>query len=153
MKYEKIANCSGAKFRRITKVKRSTFKKMVEILKKGYAEKHRRRGRNQKLSIEDLLLATLEYLREYRIYAHIAASYDVAESSIYRGIRWVEDTLIKTGTFSLPSRKALLKGDMEYEVILVNATERSIERRQKTEGTLLRTEKTSYLKNSDVDKS
>ncbi len=26
------------------------------------------------LSIEDLLLATLEYLREYRTYAHIAES-------------------------------------------------------------------------------
>ncbi|MDE6590464.1 MAG: transposase family protein, partial [Oscillospiraceae bacterium] len=73
--------------------------KMVEILRKGYAEKHRRRGRTPKLSIEDLLLATLEYLREYRTYAHIAASYGIAESNIYRGIRWVEDTLIKDGTF------------------------------------------------------
>ena len=99
MKYKKIANYSGTKFRRITGVKRSTFEKMVEILKKEYASKHQRRGRHQKLSIEDLLLATLEYLREYRTYAHIAASYDIAESNIYRGIRWVEDTLIKDGTF------------------------------------------------------
>ena len=131
MKYEKIANYSGNKFRRITGVKRSTFEKMVEILKKGYASKHQRRGRHQKLSIEDLLLATLEYLREYRTYAHIAASYDIAESNIYRGIRWVEDTLIKDGTFSLPGRKALLKRDVEYEAILVDATETPIERPQK----------------------
>ena len=95
MKYEKIANYSGSKFRRIAGVKRSTFEKMVEILKKGYESKHQRRGRHQKLSIEDLLLAALENLRESRTYAHIAASYDVAESSIYRGIRWVEDTLIR----------------------------------------------------------
>ena len=97
-------------------------------MKKGYAAKHQRRGSHQKLSIEDLLLATLEYLREYRTYAHIAASYDIAESNIYRGIRWVEDTLIKDGTFSLPGRKALLKSDVEYEVILVDATETPIER-------------------------
>ena len=64
MKYEKIANYSESKFRRITGVKRSTFEKMVEILKEGYARKAQRRGRHQKLSIEDLLLATLEYLRE-----------------------------------------------------------------------------------------
>ena len=64
MKYEKIANYSESKFRRITGVKPSTFEKMVEILKKGYAEKHRRKGRHQKLSTEDLLLATLEYLQE-----------------------------------------------------------------------------------------
>ena len=104
-------------------MKRATFEKMVEILRKGYAEKHRRRGRTPKLSMEDLLLATLEYLREYRTYAHIAASYGIAESNIYRGIIWVEDTLIRDGTFSLPGRKAPLKSDMGYEEILVDATE------------------------------
>ncbi len=126
---------------------------MVEILKKGYASKHQRRGRHQKLSIEDLLLATLEHLREYRTYAHIAVSYDVAESNIYRGIRWVEDTLIEDGTFSLPGRKARLKSDVEYEVILVDATETPIERPQKTKKILLMKEKPSYLKNSTIDKS
>ena len=45
MKYEKIVEYSNTKFRRITGVKRATFEKMVEILRKGYAEKHRRRGR------------------------------------------------------------------------------------------------------------
>ena len=132
MKYEKIAEYSEEKFRRITGVRRATFEKMAEILRKGYAEKHRRRGRTPKLSIEDLLLATLEYLREYRTYAHIAASYGIAESNIYRGIKWVEDTLIQDGTFSLPGRKAALKSDMEYEVILVDATESPIERPPKS---------------------
>ena len=117
MKYEKIAEYSNTKFRRITGVKRATFEKMVEILRKGYAEKHRHRGRKPKLSIEDLLLATLEYLREYRTYAHIAASYGIAESNIYRGIKWVEDTL---------------KSDMEYEVVLIDATESPIERPKKS---------------------
>ncbi len=93
MKYEKIADYRNAQFRRITGVKRATVQKMVEILQEAYAEKHRRRGRTPKLSIEDLLLATLEYLREYRTYAHIAASYGIAESNIYRGIKWVENTL------------------------------------------------------------
>ena len=129
MKYETIVEYSNTKFRRITGVKRVTFEKMVEILR---AEKHRRRGRTPKLSIEDLLLATLEYLREYRTYAHIAASYGIAESNIYRGIKWVEDTLIRDGTFSLPGRKASLKSDMEYEVILVDATESPIERPKKS---------------------
>ena len=113
-------------------MKRATFEKMVEILRKGYAEKHRRRGRTPKLSIENQLLATLEYLREYRTYAHIAASYGIAESNIYRRIKWVEDTLIRDGTFSLPGRKALLKSDMEYEVILIDATESPIERPKKS---------------------
>ncbi len=128
MKYEIIAEYSNPQFRRITGVKRATFEKMVEILQGAYAQKHQRRGRTPKLSIEDLLLATLEYLREYRTYAHIAASYGIAESNIYRGIQWVEDTLIRDGTLSLPGRKAPLKSDTEYEVILVDATESPVER-------------------------
>ena len=131
MKYEIIKDYKEKQFRRITGVKRATFEKMAEILKKGYAEKHRRRGRKPKLSIENQLLATLEYLREYRTYAHIAANYGIAESNIYRSIRWVEETLIKDGTFSLPGRKELIKSDTEYEIILVDATETPIERPQK----------------------
>ena len=153
MKYEKRANYSGTKFRRITGVKRRTFEKMVEILKEGYAKKHQRRGRRQKLSIEDLLLETLEYLREYRTYDHIAFSYDVEESSICRGIRWVEDTLIKDGTFSLPGRKALLKNDVEYDVILVDARKPKLSVPKKTKEILFRKEKMPHIKNSNVDKS
>ncbi|MGN0848024.1 MAG: hypothetical protein ACI4RA_11680 [Kiritimatiellia bacterium] len=37
----------GAQFRRITGVKRVTFDRMVEILRRGYAEKHRRRGKDR----------------------------------------------------------------------------------------------------------
>ena len=89
MKYEKIEGYTEDDFRRITGVKRKTFNKMVEIVKNSYDRKHKRRGRKLKLSIEDMVLATLEYLREYRTYAHIAVSYGIAESNIYRGIRWV----------------------------------------------------------------
>ena len=131
MKYEIIKEYSDKKFRRITGVKRATFEKMLEILKKAYAEKHRRRGRKPKLSIEEQLLAALEYWREYRTYAHIAANYGIDESNIYRSIKWIEETLIKDGMFSLPGRKELLKSDAEYEVILVDATETPVERPQK----------------------
>jgi len=128
MKWEQIREYPSERFRRISGVKHETFGRMVEILLVAYNEKHKRRGRKPKLCIEDMLLATLEYLREYRTYGHIAASYGIDESNMYRTIKWVEDTLIKDGTFSLPGRKALLKSDMEFEVILVDATETPIER-------------------------
>jgi hypothetical protein len=131
MKYETIKGYGGGKFRRITGVKRETFQKMVAILREAYIAKHSRKGRHAKLTIEDMLPAALEYLREYRTYAHIAASYGISESNMYRTIRWVEDTLIKDGTFALPGRKALLQSDMEYEVILVDVTESPIERPEK----------------------
>lgn len=137
MKYEMIKEYDEKKFRRITGVKKATFNQMIEILKKNYAEKHRRRGRKPKLSIENQLLAALEYWREYRTYAHIATSYGIAESNIYRSIKWIEDTLIKDGRFSLPGRKELLKSDAEYEVILIDATETPIERPQKNKENII----------------
>ena len=132
MKYETLASYSDEKFRRITGVKRVTFEKMLEILRHNFILKHAKGGRKPKLPLEDMLLAALEYIREYRTYAHIAASYQIDESNIYRMIRWVEDTLVRAGTFSLPGRKALLKNDMKYEVVLVDATESPVERPKKS---------------------
>lgn len=128
MKYENIKNYPDEQFRRITGVSRKAFEKMLEILTPKHNEKFVRGGRKPKLTLEEMLLAALEYWREYRTYAHIAASYGIAESNMYRLIKWIEDVLIKDGTFSLPGKKALLKSDTEYEVILVDVTESPIER-------------------------
>ena len=128
MKYEQINGYSETQFRRITGVRRTTFEKMIKILNAAHIEKHRRRGRKPKLVMEDRLLAALEYWREYRTYAHIAASYGVAESNIYRTIQWIESVLIKDGTFSLPGKKALFKSDVKFEVVLVDVTESPVER-------------------------
>jgi len=134
LKFETLTGYCDEKFRRITGVKRVTFEKMLEILHREFAVKHVKGGRKPKLPLEEQLLATLEYIREYRTYAHIAASYQIDESNMYRMIRWVEDTLVRDGTFSLPGRKALLKSDMEYEVVLIDATESPIERPKKSKG-------------------
>ena len=134
MKYHLIFGYSDPKFRRITGVKPTTFAKMMEILQKAYDAKRKRRGRKPKLSIEDMLLASLEYWREYRTYAHIAASYGIHESNLYRIVKWVENTLIADGTFSIPGKKALLDSGAEYDVVLLDATESPIERPKKDKG-------------------
>ena len=131
MKYEAIKELEEEKFRRLTGVKRSTFKKMIEILSEADKKKRARGGRKSKLSIEDRLLMTLEYIREYRTYFHVSQSYGVSESTCYEIIKWIENTLIKHPDFALPGRKALLKNDMEYEVVLIDATETPIERPKK----------------------
>ena len=136
MKWETIAELSQPEFRRLTGVKKPTFIKMVELLQNAHERKKTLGGRPNKLSVEDMLLMTLEYLREYRTYFHISKSYDLSESNAYKIIRWVEDTLIKSKTFSLPGRKALLKSDMEYEVVLVDASETPIQRPKKNSGTI-----------------
>ena len=128
MKYETIKSYNDAQFRRITGVRRRTFEKMLEILRPKLKEKLSKGGRKPTLSLEEMLLAALEYWREYRTYAHIAASYGIHESNMHRLIKWVEDVLIKDGTFSLPGKKALLKSDVEYEVVLIDVTETPVER-------------------------
>lgn len=135
MKYDQIKELNNENFRRLTGVMHSTFKKMVEILREAHIPIKAKGGRTSKLKIEDKLLLTLEYMREYRTYFHIAQSYGVSESTAFKHARWVEDTLIKHPDFSLPGRKALLKNDMEYEVILIDATETPIERPKKTKKT------------------
>jgi len=131
MKYKTVKILSEEPFRRLTGVKRATFTKMAEILREANKAKKRKGGRNNKLSIEDMLLMALEYLREYRTYFHISQSFGVSESTAYKVVRWVEDTLIKHPNFALPGRKALVKSDMVYEMILVDSTESPIERPKK----------------------
>lgn len=131
MKFEKVKELDEEKFRRLTGVKRTTFDKMVDILKKEIKDRATSKGRKKKLSIENMLLMTLEYIREYRTYFHISQSYSVSESNAYKTVKWVEDTLIKHPDFALPGRKALLKSDMEFEVVLVDACESPIERPKK----------------------
>ncbi|CTG84238.1 Tranposase (orf2), partial [Streptococcus pneumoniae] len=41
---------------------------MLAVLKTAYQLKHAKGGRKPKLSLEDLLMATLHYVREYRTY-------------------------------------------------------------------------------------
>jgi len=130
-KYNGVEGFSPERFRRLTGVKRETFKEMIEILVAAQDSRYRRAGRKSTISIEDKLLMALEYLREYRTYLHLGCSYGLSESACYRACRWVEDTLIKSKKFSLPGRKALLKSDVDYEVILIDATESPCERPKK----------------------
>ena len=131
MKYEKIKDYKEEEFRRLSGVKKTTFKKMIEILEAAELKKKERGGKPNVLAMEERLLMALEYIREYRTYFHVASSYGISESSCYRNIKWIEDTLIKHPEFALPGKKALLKSDMEYEVVLIDATETPIERPKK----------------------
>jgi hypothetical protein len=61
----------------------------------------------------------------------LGQSYGLSESTCYRNCKWIEDILIKSKVFSLPGKKALLNSDTEFEVILIDATESTIERPKK----------------------
>ena len=145
MRWEAISLLSPEEFRRLTGVKRQTFEEMVKLLDGSRAAKRARGGRRPKLSIEEILLMALEYLREYRTYFHISKSYGVSEGYAYKLIRWVEDTLIKSKVFSLPGRKALLKSEVEYEVILIDASETPIQRPKKSNASTIQEKRNGIL--------
>jgi len=127
MNYTEIENRKDTDFKRLTGVKRTTFEKMLRVLKKEL----RNFGRPPKLSRADQLLMTLMYWREYRTQFHIASTYGVSEATVCRTIRKVEDALIKSGAFRLPGKKVLKSSDTAIEVIVVDATEQPIERPKK----------------------
>jgi len=135
MRYANLKEATEAHFRRLTGVKKETFQKMREVFCAAEAKRRVKGGPKPKLSEEDSILAALSYWREYRTYAHIAMDYGVSESQIFRIIKRVEDTLIKSKIFSLPGKKSLLKSDVEYEVILIDATETPIERPKRGKNT------------------
>lgn len=130
MKYEKLQQLPAGVFRRITGVKRKTFVVMVECVRDADKKRLRWYGRPPKLSVEDQILMTLEYLREYRTYAHIGVDYGVGESSAFRIIRRIEDTLVASRRFSLPKRTAALS-DPSIVKETIDCTESPVERPQK----------------------
>ncbi len=130
-KYAQIKELPPAQFRRLTGIKPTVFAQMLVILRRAEKRMRKRGGYQPKLCLEDRLLLSLEYLREYRTYFHIAQSYGVSESTAQRISRWVEDTLIRDKRLALPGRKALQKSDAQFEVVLVDVAEMPIERPKK----------------------
>ena len=126
----RVANLKEKDYQRLLGIKKATFDKMLAILKKAYKQEHLMGGRPPKLSVLDKLIIMLGYYREYRPMENIAFDYGVAKSTICESIKWVEFTLIKSGEFSLPSKRKLMDS-AQIEVVLVDATECEIERPQK----------------------
>lgn len=143
MRFEELSELKEEHFKRLTGIKRLTFNKMIEILEKADKEKMKNGGSPHKLKLEDRLLMSLEYWREYRTYFHISTSYGISESSCYRNIVWIENVLIKDGTFSLPGKKVLLFPNMEQEIVAVDATETPIERPKKNRKNIFQARKKS----------
>ena len=99
--YAKTVKLNDKDFKEIIGVKRTTFEAMVTILKKAYAarpNKHRG-GRKKKLSIEEQLILTLKYERYYVTQKALAFEFEVGEATVSGTIKWVENTLIKDGSF------------------------------------------------------
>jgi hypothetical protein len=126
MKYEASQNLSTTEFKRLFGVKRETFAQMTDLMQQA-AQSKGKGGVKAKLSLEDQILVTLQYWREYRTYFHIANDWEASESTICRIVKKVENVLIKSEKFRLAGKKSLWQ-KQPPALIAIDVTETKVER-------------------------
>jgi len=131
--YEKTKKLKDTDFKQIIGIKRETFEAMVGVLTVEYRKKHEKGGRKPKLILEEQLIMTLKYMRQYITQKELAYEFEIGEATVHDTIEWVENTLIKDEKFKLPGKKALLE-DADIEIVLVDVTESPVERPKKNSG-------------------
>lgn len=119
---EQIRALPSADFRRLLGVRPETFAAMLEALEHREQAK-KKKGRPPDLSLEEQLVVTLQFWREYRTHYHLAAEWQVQESTVRRTIERVENALIKSGAFCLPGRKGAQGAEVQWNVVVVDASE------------------------------
>ena len=128
MTYEDVKNLKSGDFKRLCGVTKETFAAMCQVVVE-YKQLNKR-GRKSNLSIENQVLLTLSFWREYRTLFHLGRDWQLHESNVSRLVRRVEDILIKSGKFSLPGKKRLLESET-VKYTIVDVTESLIERPKK----------------------
>lgn len=127
MNYAQLQCLSRRKFKRRFGVEKKTFKRMKLAIEEQMPQ-FKTRGCPRKLGIEEQILVTLEYWREYRTYFHIATNWGVSESTICRIVHRVENMLMASRLFRLPGKKYLIKSFEKIPVIVMDVTETPVER-------------------------
>jgi hypothetical protein len=129
-RWEHVHQLSPAAFQRLTGVRLPVFHSMCEVLREREAGKPKP-GRPYALGLEDQVLLTLEFWREYRTHFHQAQSWGVHEATAWRIVRRVEDALVRSGRFALPGKRALRGAE---ETMVVDVAETAVERPKKSSG-------------------
>ena len=131
-RWEHVQALPAHQFRRLTGVKPATFTLMVEVIQAAEANK-KKSGKPHKLSSQDRVLLALEYLRDYPTYLRLSVNWGVHESTAKRIQNRVENMLMKDTRFHVLGKKALLE-QPDLEVVVVDASERPVEKPKKSNG-------------------
>ena len=134
MRYEKAKKLKDAEFKRLCGVKKETFLEMCETVQA--VENQKTSGRTCNLSVENQVLLTLTFWREYRTMFHLGQDWGLHESNVSRLVRRIEDILIKSKRFSLPSKRRLLE-EAGLTYTIVDVTEMTIERPKKNKSDVI----------------
>jgi len=127
---ERLKRRTGKKFRRSVGIRRRTFRQLSRQVRDAIEQERRdqplkRRGKKSTtLSIEDKLLLTLVYLRQYHTFDELGEQFGISESYAQKIFHRALDILVKL--LRLPGKKALLEEGIE--AILIDVTEQPMER-------------------------
>lgn len=146
MRWKTITHQTDANFKRLVGVKREVVVQMVAVIKattppSTHPQTGKKRGVKPKLNNYDKVLMMLMYYREYRTFAHIGATYNISEAQCWRIVTDVEQRLMQSRKFTWPGKKKLLDNNIGWEVVVVDASEHSIERPKKSSGSTIRARK------------
>ena len=104
MLYESLASLPPSQFRRACGFSRSTFQAMLEVLRPELDRSGKRGGQNS-LSVENQLLLTLQYWREYRTSNEKVSNsggFEVSSLAVEKIFRLMFEVLILSSKFYLP---------------------------------------------------
>ena len=133
-RWEDIKTLPPIEFRRLTGVKVSTFDLMVQAVN-AYEAAKKKSGKPHRLPTENRVLLCLEYLRDYPTYLRLAVNWGIHESTAKRIQNRVEDILVKAPQFRISGKKKLSQ-ESNLKVVVIDASERPIERPKKTKDLL-----------------
>lgn len=123
MKYKKLKKVHDKKFKRLVGINREIFEFFTILLEKELKIKHRKGGRKPDLCVEDMLLMTMAYYRDYTTLEKLGFYYQLDASNILRWINWVELTIGSYIIEPLDIHKIHIS-----EELLVDVTECTIQR-------------------------
>ncbi|UZQ29924.1 MAG: transposase family protein [Spiroplasma phoeniceum] len=138
MKFDEFKNINDKEWLILTGIKQDIFNKMLNILQVAEIEKFKKGGKANKLSLENRLLMTLSYWREYRTYFHLGKNFGISEDNCYRNIKWIEYILIKHPDFQqFAGKKALINDYFNDKNIIIDVTKTPIQRPKKDKNNLI----------------
>jgi hypothetical protein len=125
--YYWLKKLNKKQFKRLVGVTFKVFKLMVKVIEDYEAQKTA--GRKSKLSPEDKVLMTLQYLREYPSLLRLGIDWGIHESTVQRIITKTEELPLQSKDFHLPGRKAVKEN--QWEIVIIDVAETPIERPKK----------------------
>lgn len=126
--YKWLKRLNKKQFKRLIGVTFKVFKMMVKVIEEHEQEKVG--GRKSKLSAEDKVLMTLQYLREYPSLLRLGIDWGIHESTAQRIVTKTEEVLLQSKDFHLPGRKAVRES--HWDIVIIDVAESPIERPKKT---------------------